>query len=379
MGPVERVQAVAVRSGRIVAVGGVEQCRAALGLVDTEVNLFGACLIPGFVDPCCRPLGDGETQGRLIASGVTSVGVSRVCREEMQEYLRTRDAGGLRLRVSVCPDAALLDSVLALGLTSGLGDDRFRVQDVGLRAPKDARDTKDAKRFAGMFLKAHSAGLQTTTLAGSAYEVGLVLEAVEKALTAWPRSDARHRIEVAVVPDSAQLKRSADLGIHAVLSLSESDAVGTVDACAAFKTADVSYALRSDVSPLATIARVVPGGPESGVGILQALRAHTVGGAGALHRDAEVGSLEPGKSADFVILTADPTTCEPDKLTGIDILQTWIGGELVHDGMNDPSVNDNSMNDNSMNDNSVNTGEADGRADYTETPDTAESNDGTHK
>ncbi|MHB8896694.1 MAG: amidohydrolase [Candidatus Geothermincolia bacterium] len=51
-----RADAVAVEGDRIAAVGGVEECRAALGEVHEEVDLGGGTLLPGFIDTHVHPV-----------------------------------------------------------------------------------------------------------------------------------------------------------------------------------------------------------------------------------------------------------------------------------------------------------------------------------
>ena len=60
-----------------------------------------------------------------------------------------------------------------------------------------------------------------------------------------------------------------------------------------------------------------------------AIRAMTRDAAWQCHSDHEVGSLEPGKLADFVILDADPRKVESDQIGRIRVLETWVGGVRV--------------------------------------------------
>ena len=41
------------------------------------------------------------------------------------------------------------------------------------------------------------------------------------------------------------------------------------------------------------------------------------------------GTLEPGKFADFVILSEDLFSIEPNKIKDVHVLQTYIGGNKV--------------------------------------------------
>ncbi|MGB3795787.1 MAG: amidohydrolase family protein, partial [Alteraurantiacibacter sp.] len=56
-----------------------------------------------------------------------------------------------------------------------------------------------------------------------------------------------------------------------------------------------------------------------------ALRALTINGAVQLGLDENVGSLEAGKMADFVVLTGDPLSVYTN------VAQTWVMGELLYD------------------------------------------------
>jgi hypothetical protein len=61
----------------------------------------------------------------------------------------------------------------------------------------------------------------------------------------------------------------------------------------------------------------------------EGLRMMTWNSAFALFREEEVGSLEPGKLADLIVVTADPRDVEPQALWSIQALVTMIGGEVV--------------------------------------------------
>ncbi|HET9082207.1 MAG TPA: amidohydrolase family protein [Trebonia sp.] len=53
---------------------------------------------------------------------------------------------------------------------------------------------------------------------------------------------------------------------------------------------------------------------------------YTAGGAFAMHRETEIGSLEPGKLADFTVLDRNPLSVDPEQITGIQVLATVVDG-----------------------------------------------------
>jgi predicted amidohydrolase YtcJ len=63
---------------------------------------------------------------------------------------------------------------------------------------------------------------------------------------------------------------------------------------------------------------------------LEAIEIYTRGGAFAIHREDDLGSLEVGKLADFVILDANPLEVSPEDISGIPVVATVVGGRVVH-------------------------------------------------
>lgn len=61
----------------------------------------------------------------------------------------------------------------------------------------------------------------------------------------------------------------------------------------------------------------------------QALRAFTLDAAYASGQEQQLGSLEPGKWADFIVLDQDPFDVASDKLWRADVLATYVAGEAV--------------------------------------------------
>ncbi|PRC45687.1 amidohydrolase, partial [Mycobacterium sp. ITM-2017-0098] len=70
--------------------------------------------------------------------------------------------------------------------------------------------------------------------------------------------------------------------------------------------------------------------PDQAITLDQAWRAQTIDAARTLRREHLVGSIEVGKLADFVELTADPWTVDPVSLIDtVTVTGTWLGGRRI--------------------------------------------------
>jgi len=69
--------------------------------------------------------------------------------------------------------------------------------------------------------------------------------------------------------------------------------------------------------------------PQERISVETAIRAVTSEAAWQLFSEHEVGSLEAGKLADFVILEKDPRAVEVDKIKDIRVLETWMDGAKI--------------------------------------------------
>ncbi|MCQ2545392.1 MAG: amidohydrolase [Clostridia bacterium] len=70
--------------------------------------------------------------------------------------------------------------------------------------------------------------------------------------------------------------------------------------------------------------------PEQRLSVKEMVEAYTINGAYEIFRDDEVGSLEPGKKADFVILSDDIMTADLMDINKAKVLETCFGGKTVY-------------------------------------------------
>ena len=69
--------------------------------------------------------------------------------------------------------------------------------------------------------------------------------------------------------------------------------------------------------------------PEQAITRDEAIAVYTTGAAEAMGLAQVCGALVPGRSADFVLLDADPFAVELDALPALQTLETWFAGEQV--------------------------------------------------
>ena len=70
--------------------------------------------------------------------------------------------------------------------------------------------------------------------------------------------------------------------------------------------------------------------PEESLTREQAIRFYTINNAQILGSDDKLGSLEPRKLADLIVLDTDLMTCPEEQIATTHVLRTYVGGKLVH-------------------------------------------------
>jgi predicted amidohydrolase YtcJ len=82
------------------------------------------------------------------------------------------------------------------------------------------------------------------------------------------------------------------------------------------------------------VTRIAPSGrvlgPEQRLTVDQAIRAQTIDAAWQLFADDIIGSLEVGKYADMVVLSADPRAVPPERIADLEVRATFLAGRRVY-------------------------------------------------
>ena len=76
-----------------------------------------------------------------------------------------------------------------------------------------------------------------------------------------------------------------------------------------------------------------PGGwaPDQRLTRAEALHGMTLGAAYAAHAERDLGSIEPGKLADFVVLSRDIMQVDPRDVLSTTVVRTVVGGRTVYE------------------------------------------------
>ena len=211
----------------------------------------------------------------------------------------------------------------------------------------------DPNTLGELVLGYHKAGLHLHIHTNGDEASELMLDAVEAAQLAYPRPDHRHTLQHCQMADASQFRRMAKLGVcvnlfanhiyywgdqHAAITMGP-DRANRMDAAGTAQREGVPYAIHSDapVTPMAPLFTAwcavnrqtrtgIVLGPEERISAEDALYAITLGAAYTLHMDHLVGSIEPGKFADFAVLEDSPLEVDPEAIRDIGVWGTISGG-----------------------------------------------------
>ncbi len=186
--------------------------------------------------------------------------------------------------------------------------------------------------------------------------VDTILDVYGEALQANPRDDHRLRLEHVGAISDAQLQRAHDMGVTCSIFVDQIHYWGDVLVDGLFGAEHGSrwmpagsavatgmrISLHNDPpvtpeEPLRNIAvaatRIAPSGrvlgPQERLTVDQAIRAQTLDAAWQLFSEDAIGSLEVGKYADLVVLSADPRAVPPEAVADLEVRATYLAGRRV--------------------------------------------------
>jgi predicted amidohydrolase YtcJ len=331
----------------------------------------------GFVDSG-REVGE-----RAAALGITTLcdqatgGVSGPSDLELYRSMYDRDRMKARIRAYLYSEQPGWDEA---GVRAGEGDSLMRVAGWKIvtdgsnqgftgrqREPYYTRDTVglfyvEPAALREMVLDRGRRGWPISLHGNGDAAIDSILDAVEAARDAGVDvTSLRCRIEHCSILHDEQIQRAAALGMVPSFLINHVHYWGHVmrdqvfgpqkvqllDRCGAVEDAGMNWVMHSDapVSPLGVlhmirvaVARDLWKEPETTlapherVSVEAAIRSVTRHAAWACHSEQEIGSLEPGKLADFVVLDQDPRAVEPSAISDIGVTETWMNGERVFTG-----------------------------------------------
>jgi predicted amidohydrolase YtcJ len=262
-----------------------------------------------------------------------------------------------------------MNEVVTLGVTTGFGNDMLKLgfiklfidgslgaRTAALNDPyTDKSDTNgllitSQRVLRKLFLTAQKAKLQLAIHAIGDRAIETVLNAFSKLYENGYRNNLRHRIEHCSVLNKGLIARTQKLGFivsvqpHFVASdvwildrLGEKRARWTYP----FKTLltrGLTVASGSDhpvepLEPLFGIWAAVTRStfPEENLSVKEALTTYTENAAYASFDETKKGTIEPGKFADFTILSKNPLEVPPEQITDIEVELVIVDGRIVYD------------------------------------------------
>ncbi|MCO5177007.1 MAG: amidohydrolase [Thermomicrobiales bacterium] len=314
-----------------------------------------------------------------VASGITSSqDAGSLTADHVRAYQIASERGLLKLRTSMMIRETLIDQLDGLGVLQGFGSNRLRVGPVKLFIDgsligrtaavtqpflEDPRDDNlgltmmPKEQFEDYVMKAHTMGYQIAVHAIGDRGIDWVLDAYEKALTAHPRDDHRHRIEHCGICRPDILDRIQRLGVipvtQPVFILEYGDGfirhlgmerIQLTYPFRSFLERGIPLVFSSDCPvssyvPMKSIQAAVTERTGTGqsyaleeaVTVEEALEMYTVAGAHVTFEEDIKGKIKAGMLADFAVLEQDPRDVDPSTLADLGVTTTIIGGEVVYE------------------------------------------------
>ncbi|MGY8780165.1 MAG: amidohydrolase [Fidelibacterota bacterium] len=199
-----------------------------------------------------------------------------------------------------------------------------------------------------------SAGWQVAVHTQGDRAISETLDGFEKSRIS---KDSRHRLEHCLLPSKKSIKRMAELEVSPSFHINhlwyygealENHIIGRerTDKILPLKTAEnnsLIFSLHSDQpmfesDPLSLIHTAVNRetrdgkivGKSNKISVKQGLKSLTINAAWQIKMENKIGSIKPGKYADFVIIDQNPMIIDPRKIKDINVLQTIVNGNTIY-------------------------------------------------
>jgi predicted amidohydrolase YtcJ len=339
------------------------------GLIDRDIQsgeptglLYGmgdtlAKLVPQ-IDDDQMERGVKLANKQLSSLGITSIhdASPRNNLSRWKMFQRWIESGLLRSRVCMALGMEGYEEYRKNPFQARVDENRLRVQGLKIILHETTgRLHPTQEELNEMVLDIHRSGLQAVLHAIEGKTIAAACNAVAYALKKSPRSDHRHRIEHCSVCTPSLAKRLASLGIMVVTQPSFIYYNGdrylkTVPKPNLEHLYPLSTLIKNDVgvagssdcpvvpaNPIlgvySAISRKTEAGdfvlPDERITPLEALKMYTQNGAKATSQERVIGSIEPGKLADLVVLSRDPTKLPANEMKDIEVEMTILGGEVI--------------------------------------------------
>ncbi|NPV71730.1 MAG: amidohydrolase [Firmicutes bacterium] len=328
--------------------------------------------------PTEQEMDEAAIEGMKLSNryGLTGVHVMEGA-DSLRTFQRLLGRGLLTLRVSMYVPVDNLDDVARLGIQSGFGGDMIRI--AGIKTFTDGALNSQTADMLEPFEGTDSRGIATLSeeeldrIVGRAVQSGLAVaihaigdRANRKTLNALAKHQAasrakglRNRIEHAQLLHPDELPRFASTGTIASVQPLHATSDRYVADRLWGKRAKYAYPFKSLITngarvtfgsdaPVETIdpmkgvyAAITrkredepasrPWYPEEILSIQETVRGYTNGPAFASYREGTEGSLEPGKVADFIVLSEDIFSGPPESVLRCRVLLNVVGGRVVYE------------------------------------------------
>ncbi len=314
-------------------------------------------------------------QAGITSAHDAAIGYFQEGRQVLRAYHELALSGQLKLRVYLTIVEKLYRKLRHLGIGTGFGSPNLRIgavkffQDGSIQAYTAAlsepyfnkSDIRGDLLFAQedldrLVAKYHSLGDQIAVHANGNLAIESVLLAFEKAQQCHPRPDARHMLVHCQLPSLDHIRRMRKIGViptffanhihywgdrHERLFLGPERAA-RINPLATASKEGLAFTLHSDlpitpVDPLFSIhcavnritreGRVI--GDKERISPADALLSYTRNAAYCSFEEMDKGTIQPGKLADFIILSDNPLGVSSDRIKDIRVLETVVGGRSV--------------------------------------------------